>query len=135
MVAILLKEYANQNHPLSSGKLRRLLYEKYDMSISRPTLYAAFGKLQYIGCISHYVPGKGYYLENDELTVEEILIVCRLISLAGDINTDQRNHLLHKLYKKMSRWDRTVYRDMVLGKQIVENCHESQSKNRKSRTQ
>lgn len=113
MVAALLKEYANQKHPLSSGKLRELLHEKYDISISRPTLYATFEKLQYIGCISHYVPGKGYYLENNDLTVEEILIVCRLINLASDINTDQKNRLLHKLYRKMSRWDRTVYRDMI----------------------
>ena len=113
MVAILLKEYANQNHPLSTGKLRQLLHEKYGMSISRPTLYAVFEKLQYIGSILHYVPGKGYYLENADLTVEEILIVSRLINLADDINTDQRNHLLHKLYKKMSKWDRAVYRDVI----------------------
>jgi len=115
MIASLLKEYANQNHPLSSSKLRRLLHEKYDMPISRPTLYAAFEKLQYIGCISHYVPGKGYYLENDDLTVEEILIVSRLINQADAVNTDQKNNLLHKLYRKMSRWDRTVYRDMIFG--------------------
>ena len=115
MVATLLKEYANQKHPLSSGKLRELLHEKYGMSISRPTLYATFEKLQYIGCISHYVPGKGYYRENGDLTVEEILFISRLINLVGDINTDQKNHLLHKLYRKMSRWDRTVYRDMIFG--------------------
>ena len=82
---------------------------------SRPTMYAAFEKLQYIGCISHYVPGKGYYLENDDLTIGEILIVCRLINQAGNISTDQKIHLLHKLYRKMSRWDRTVYRDMIFG--------------------
>lgn len=91
MVAALLKEYANQKHPLSSGKLRELLHEKYGMSISRPTLYATFEKLQYIGCISRYVPGKGYYLENGDLTVEEILFISRLINLAGDICTIRKN--------------------------------------------
>ena len=115
MVATLLKEYANQKHPLSSGKLRQLLNEKYDISISRPTLYAVFENLQYVGCIPHYVPGKGYYLENGDLTVEEILIISHLINRSSQVNTDKKNHLLQKLYKKMSRWDRTVYRDMIFG--------------------
>ncbi len=107
----ILKEWSDQDHPLSMQEIRDLLIREYDKILDRRTVYSVMDDLIEMGYdISSYAENrKGYYLREREFTTPEIRLLIDAIYSCEYISERQTKELLEKLRGTMSVYDRSRY--------------------------
>lgn len=122
----ILKEYSDENHPLTTKEILDKMELLYMLTIDRRTLYANIQMLQDFGFeISGFQENKtGYYLAEREFEEAEIMLLCNVIHSSNFIPSKNSKDLIEKLLSTQSRYTAKRYRDSV----YIENIRKKNNK-------
>lgn len=103
-LADILKQYTDDDHPLSAAELIEKLEEK-DISVERKAIYDDISVLCEYGMdiINTRVPRAGYYLASRDFEVPEIHILSDAVQAAGFISYRKTRELVGKLNEMLSK--------------------------------
>ena len=115
LVLDILKNDADENHPLSVKEIQTLLQKRYDISLERRSIYSNLEILRQQGYeISDYADnGKGYYLAKRQFDKGEVLLLCNAIHASHFISQKQSDKLIQTLLDTQSKYDRKEFTDKV----------------------
>ena len=123
----LLKEYSDENHPLSTNTIIELMQTKYNMSIERRTVYRTVDTLNELGYTirTWKETGSGYYLTNREFDEGEVILLCNAIHSSNFLSDKQSSELVNKILKTQSRYQSKLYVDSVYRHNIKKTSGDS----------
>lgn len=122
----ILKEYSDENHPISQSKLRDLLNNQYGLDIDRRTIYSnveLLNQFDYeISCPNDN--GKGYYLLSREFELAQVMLLCNAIHASNFIPKKDSKELIDKLLSTQSKYYQKEYHDTI----FVDNFNKKDNK-------
>ena len=116
----LLKEFSDEEHPLSSTDLIQKL-EEAGIPCDRKAIYRDIAALTEWGAdimITHS-PKQGYFIATREFSIPEIRLLMDAVSTAPFITTKKTKELLHKFSSFMSKYQaETLFRQIYIEQRI-----------------
>lgn len=111
----ILKEYSDENHPLTTKDIQSILESRYGVELERRTIYSNLDILRQAGYkISEYEGrGTGYFLEERQFDKGEVLLLCNAIHASHFISQKQSKKLIDTLLATQSRYDQKDFTDKV----------------------
>jgi len=115
----ILREYSDEAHILTMRELIAKLKAVYDIKPDRRTVYSAIELLRTLGYdISTYEEnGTGYFLREREFELAEVRLLMDAVYSCGYIPPKQTEHLIQKLQKQLSIYNRRYYRHLTVVRQ------------------
>lgn len=127
----ILKKYSDENHILSTEKIREKLKLIYDVDMERRAIYRNIDALRSMGIdIEGYLDNReGYYLIERTFEPSEVRLLCDAVASSDIIREDVSKRIIHKLIDTQSVFEgrmlqKTVYvksKEKVLNKQLFYN--------------
>ena len=95
----ILEQYTDEDHPLTTNQLRRLMEEKHDIPMHRTTMYNDIELLQKAGVFIHCYRAKAnqYYLESRKFELSELKLLIDAVESARFMTEEQSRKLVNKL--------------------------------------
>ena len=111
----ILKEYSDENHPLTAKSIQGILESRYDVNLERRTIYSNLDVLRQAGYkISEYDgKGTGYFLEKRQFDKGEVLLLCNAIHASHFISQKQSEKLIRTLLATQSKYSQKDFTDKV----------------------
>ena len=121
-----LKEYSDEQHPLSVKQIQDHIKREYGVSLDRRTFYRHIETLNdFKYDISPYSEnGKGYYLREREFEKSEVLLLCNAIHSSYLIPKKISKELIDKLLKTQSKFTESEFKNSV----YIENTNKKDNK-------
>lgn len=126
-----LKKYSDENHIISTEKIREKLKVMYDVNMERRAIYRNIDALRSMGIdIEGYTDNReGYYLIDRAFEPSEIRLLCDAVAASDMIKEEHSKDIIEKLIGTQSVFQgrmlqKTVYvknRQRVLNKQLFYN--------------
>lgn len=101
----ILREYSDENHPLTQKDIIDKLHSIYLIEIERKTISTTIQLLIDYGYDIIQIPTKGYYLYSREFDITEIKYLVDAIYSSKSIPGNEAKKLSKKLYSTLSRYD------------------------------
>lgn len=109
----ILNEYSDNEHGIRRNEIERYLALRFNITLSRKTLYGGIAYLRKHGYNIRFKNGKYYFLSR-EFTKPEIILLCSFLSESLPDNYDIDIEALKiKLYHKLSKYQRIDCRDVI----------------------
>lgn len=123
---LVLREYSDENHPLSQSEINNLMSTKYNVTLDRRTLYKSVETLIGLGYdISTFKDnGQGYYLVDRQFEQSEIYLLCNAIHSSNFIPSKASKDLINKLLQTQSKY----YREDFVNSVFVDNANKKENK-------
>ena len=101
----ILKDHADEEHPISQTELCKKLEEDYNIKLERRAIYTNLDMLQELGIkLSTWREnGKGYYLKERQFSEGEVSLLCNAIHASHFIPQKESDILIKKLLDTQSR--------------------------------
>lgn len=111
----ILTKYTDENTPLPTRDIIRIMENEYGVTMERRTLYANIELLQKFG---HKIStwndnGSGYYLEEHQFKKSEVFMLCNAIHSSHFISAKESKEMIDKLLATLSRKQKAEYIDKV----------------------
>ncbi len=112
----ILKEYSDEQHPLSMQELIQKMQAIYDCKVDRRTVYSIMELLNSIGYdISTYQEDhRGYYLRDRDFEVAEVRLLMDSVYSNQTISTTQTKRLIDKLRGLLNVHSRKNYKNLTV---------------------
>lgn len=127
----ILKKYSDENHIISTEKIREKLKVIYDVDMERRAIYRNIDALRSMGIdIEGYTDNReGYYLIDRTFEPSEIRLLCDAVAASDMIKEESSKEIINKLIDTQSVFQgrmlqKTVYvknKQKVLNKQLFYN--------------
>ena len=121
-----IKEYADEEHPLAFKKIKEYIKKDYDISLDRRTFYRHIDTLNNLDFdIATYKENKkGYYLRQREFEKSEVLLLCNAIHSSYLIPNRISKELIDKLLNTQSKYTKKQFKQSV----YIENTNKKDNK-------
>lgn len=95
----ILEQYTDEEHPLSTNQLRKLMEEKHDMPMHRTTMYNDLELLKTAGVPVQLYRWKNnqYYLESRKFEIPELKLLIDAVESSRFLTEEQSKKLVEKL--------------------------------------
>lgn len=128
LIALLdvLKNYSDEQHPLSVKQIQQHISDDFHISIDRRTFYRHIETLTDLDYdISPYNEnGKGYYLRQREFVKSEVLLLCNAIHSSYLLPSKISKELINKLLNTQSVYTKQEYKQSI----YIENTSKKDNK-------
>ena len=115
MILLILEQYADEENPISTNKLRGLMKQQYGHYPWRNTISSNIEKLRYIGvdiaCVKDHE--NRYYIRNRKLTFGEVTSLCDMVHSSFFISNKESDALIKKLLGFLSLRQQKLYREQI----------------------
>lgn len=115
----ILKTYSDENHLISTEKIRERLKSIYDVDMERRAVYRNIEALRSVGIeIEGYNDNReGYYLIDRELELSEVRLLCDAVAASGMIKESAGKQIIKKLIGTQSIFQGRLLQKTVFVKQ------------------
>ena len=95
----ILEQYTDEEHPLTTNQLRKLIEEKHGILMHRTTMYSDIELLQKAGVFIHCYRAKAnqYYLESRKFEISELKLLIDAVESSRFMTEEQSKRLVEKL--------------------------------------
>ena len=95
----LLEQYTDEEHPKTTNELRKLMEEKYGITMHRTTMYSDIDLLKAAGVEIHSIRSRAneYYLESRKFEIPELKLLIDAVESARFMTEEQSRRLVEKL--------------------------------------
>ena len=105
----ILKEYSDENHPLTQNEILKKLYNQYGMECERKSIGANIDNLIEAGYDIVKCEGGGCYLGEREFEESEIAFLVDAVFSSKSINSDKAKKLAQKISAFSSKFNQKRY--------------------------
>lgn len=114
-----LKKYSDEEHIISTDKIREKLKIVYDIDMERRAIYRNIDALRSMGIdIEGYTDNReGYYLIDREFEVSEVRLLCDAIAASDMVKEEQSKEIIKKLIQTQSIFQGRMFQKTVYVKQ------------------
>lgn len=111
----ILKEYADEDHPISQSELAKKLETLYQIKLERRAIYSNIDMLKEMNIeISTWNDNnKGYYLSNRQFSEGEVTLLCNEIHASHFIPKDESNKLIKTLLETQPHSFRKEFHEQI----------------------
>lgn len=115
-----LKKYSDEEHIISTDKIREKLKIIYDVDMERRAIYRNIDALRSMGIeIEGYKDNReGYYLIDREFEVSEVRLLCDAIAASDMVKEEQSKEIIKKLIQTQSVFQGRMFQKTVYVKQV-----------------
>lgn len=117
-VLSILKEYSDENHPLTQEEIGKMVESKFGMYCERKTAASNIEALSELGFDIIKVDRKGYFLGSREFETGEILFLLDAIFSSKIISYKQAESLSKKLLSFLSKYENKNYNYIYKSNQV-----------------
>lgn len=95
----LLEQYTDEDHPKTTNQLRKLMEEKYGITMHRTTMYSDIDLLKAAGVEIHSIRLRAneYYLESRKFEIPELKLLIDAVESSRFMTEEQSRRLVEKL--------------------------------------
>ena len=95
----LLEQYTDEDHPKTTNQLRKLMEEKYGITMHRTTMYSDIDLLKAAGVEIHSIRSRAneYYLESRKFEVPELKLLIDAVESSRFMTEEQSRRIVEKL--------------------------------------
>ena len=95
----ILEQYTDEDHPLTTNQLRKLMEEKHGIPMHRTTMYDDIERLKSAGVFIHCYRAKAnqYYLESRKFELPELKLLIDAVESSRFMTEEQSRRLVEKL--------------------------------------
>ncbi len=105
-----LKEYSDENHPLSQMEILKKFESNYGLYLDRKTIGANIDALEIFGYDIVRVSGKGVYLGSRDYEKSEVQFLIDAVFSSKSIPSKHSKELAEKIYKNLSKHERGKFK-------------------------
>ena len=123
----ILKEYSDEEHPLSANDICTMLKEDYGVDAERKSIYTDLNVLQDYGYDIEKVstPKKGVYLGEREYQVPEVRLLVDAVQAASFISPKKTAELTKKITAVLSENERSLVADKAYKNERIKTGNET----------